>query len=293
MPLTALSLNALRAFDAAARHLNFTRAAEELCVTQAAVSHQVKALEGQLGRALFRRTPRGLVLTDEGAALAPATAEAFERLSGALEDLAEGGARPVLTLSVVGTFALGFLMERLGDFRARHPRIDLRLMTNNNKVDVFGESLDGAIRFGDGAWRGEEAVRLFSAPIAPLCSPALAEILRTPADLARVHLLRSYRAQDWPAWFKAAGVDGVTARGPMFDSSVLMAQAAQCGQGVALAPPSLFRRELEAGWLFQPFEIAVDVGAYWLTRPFSRPASPALSAFTAWLFQAYGEDASG
>lgn len=283
MPLNAVSLNALRAFDAAARHLSFTRAAEELCVTQAAVSHQVKALEGQLGVALFRRTTRGLVLSDEGMALAPITADCFERLGDMLEALAQGGPREVLTISVVGTFAIGFLLERLADFRARHPRIDLRVLTNNNKVDVFGESLDCAIRFGDGAWRGIEALALLEAPIAPMCAPALAQNLRAPEDLARCVLLRSYRAQDWPAWFKAARVSGLAARGAMFDSSSLMVQAAQFGEGVALAPPSMFRRELLSGQLIQPFEIEAMVGGYWLTRPASKEVSPALACFSAWL----------
>lgn len=283
MSLNAISLNALRAFDASARHLSFTRAAEELCVTQAAVSHQVKALEGRLGVALFRRTPRGLVLSDEGMALAPMTADCFERLGQLLEALAQGGAREVLTISVVGTFAIGFLLERLADFRARHPRIDLRVLTNNNKVDVFGESLDCAIRFGEGAWQGIEAQPLLDAPIAPLCAPALAQNLRTPEDLGRCVLLRSYRAQDWPAWFKAARVDGLAARGAMFDSSSLMVQAAQFGEGVALAPPSMFRRELQSGQLIQPFAIEAALGGYWLTRPASKEVSPALACFSAWL----------
>lgn len=284
--LNGVSVNTLRAFNAAARHLSFTQAAEELCVTQAAVSHQVKALEGQLGVALFRRTTRGLVLTDEGAALAPVTADCFERLGTVVEALGQGGPREVLTIGVVGTFAIGFLLERLRDFRAGHPRIDLRILTNNNKVDLFGESLDCAIRFGDGAWRGIEAERLLEAPIAPLCAPALAEQLRAPADLARCVLLRSYRIQDWPAWFRAAGIAGSAARGPMFDSSSLMVQAAQFGEGVALAPPSMFRRELHSGQLIQPFAVEAMVGGYWMTRLASKEVSPALACFTAWLREA-------
>src|SRR3990167_1452317 len=124
MALSSLSLNTLRAFDAAARHLNFTRAADELCVTQAAVSHQVKALEDHLGRALFRRTARGLVLTDEGANLAPAVAESFDRLGRLIEVIREDGPREILTVGVVGTFAVGFLLECLPDFRTQHPRTE-------------------------------------------------------------------------------------------------------------------------------------------------------------------------
>lgn len=286
MTLSAISLNALRAFDASARLLSFTRAAEELCVTQAAISHQIKALEAQLEVQLFRRTTRGLVLTDEGAALAPALDEAFRRIERALEALAQGGRREVLTIGVVSGFALGFLMERLKGFRARHPFVDLRLLTNNNKVDLYSESLDGAIRFGDGAWRGVEAARLLTAPMTPLASAELAEFLRAPADLARVPLLRSYRTQDWPTWLAAAGCPEIIARGPMFDASHLMVQAALLGEGVALAPPAMFARELASGRLVQPFGLEVEVGAYWLTRLLSKPATPAYAAFRDWLLEA-------
>ncbi|MET0518673.1 MAG: LysR family transcriptional regulator [Burkholderiaceae bacterium] len=283
MPLSGLSLNALRAFEAAARHLNLTRAAEELCVTQAAVSHQVKALEAQLGRALFRRTARGLLLTDEGALLAPVVQDAFGRIERALDAIREDGPAEVLTVGVVGTFAIGFLLERLARFRALHPRIELRLSTHNNKVDLASESLDFAIRFGDGAWRSVEAERLMAAPLAPLCAPQLARRLQRPEDLARFTLLRSYRDQDWPDWLRAAGVTSLLPRGPVFDASALMVQAALRGEGVALAPPAMFARELDEGRLVQPFPLALDLGAYWLTRLISRTPGAAMLAFRAWL----------
>lgn len=286
MPLSDLSLNPLRAFEAAARHLSFTRAAEELCVTQAAVSHQVKALEEHLGTALFRRTTRGLVLTDEGAVLAPTVEDAFTRIERVMGALALGAAREVLTVGVVGTFAVGFLIERLADFRARHPFVDLRLQTNNNRVDLWTESLDFAIRFGAGAWHGTQAELLMQAPLAPLCSPAIAAQLRRPADLDKFPLLRSYRSQDWPAWLAAAGAPQLSARGPIFDASTLMVQAAILGEGVALAPPAMFRRELNLGVLVQPFALTVDAGAYWLTRLISKQPTPGMRAFQAWLMTA-------
>ena len=276
-------LNALRAFEAAARHLSFTRAAEELCVTQAAISHQVKGLEERLGAALFRRSHRGLVLTDEGLALAPALWDAFGRIDTVLERFEAGGVKEVLTVSAVGTFAVGALLKELPAFRVAHPFVDLRLLTNNNKVDLAAEGLDYAIRFGDGAWNGTEADRIASAPLAPLCAPALLDLLRDPADLARVPLLRSYRAQDWPAWFEAAGTPPVAARGPLFDSSLIMAQAAMLGEGVALAPVSMFRRELDSGHLVQPFVATADVGAYWLTRLKSKAPTGAMLSFRDWL----------
>lgn len=290
MALSEISLNPLRAFEASARHLSFTRAAEELCVTQAAVSHQVKALEEHLGKSLFRRTTRGLVLTDEGAALAPIVGGSFASIERALAAIAEGGAREVLTVGVVGTFAVGFLMERLAEFRAKNPFIDLRLLTNNNKVDLWTESLDFAIRFGAGAWHGVHADPLMATPLSPLCSPPLAEQLRDVGDMGKFVLLRSYRAQDWPAWLAAAGAPQLSARGPIFDASTLMVQAAILGEGIALAPPRMFRRELHAGLLVQPFPIAVDAGAYWLTRLISKNPTPAMNAFRTWLMERCSED---
>lgn len=278
-----VSLNALRAFEAAARHLSFTRAGLELSVTQAAVSHQVKALEARLGAPLFRRTARGLLLTDEGLALMPPLTETFARLSHVLGQFQGGRLKEVLTISVVGTFAVGWLLPRLAAFRAANPSVELRLLTNNNRVDLAGESLDYAIRFGDGAWPGCEAILIAPAPFATLAAPALAARLATPADLAGVPLLRSYRVQDWPAWFAAAGVAGITARGPLFDSSWIMVQAAILGEGVALAPPSMFAREIADGRIVQPFAVSVDAGGYWLARLRTRPVSRAMTAFADWL----------
>jgi LysR family transcriptional regulator of beta-lactamase len=283
---SSVLLNALRAFEASARHLSFTKAAEELCVTQAAISHQVKALEERIGAALFRRTPKGLVLTDEGMALAPTLTDTFERLQRLLERFDGGRLREVLTVGVVGTFAIGWLLPRLADFREQHPLVDLRLLTNNNKVDIVGESLDFAIRFGDGAWHGVESEPIMAAPFAPLCSPAIAERLKEPRDLAALPLLRSYRPQDWPTWLEAAGVGDINARGPLFDSSWVMVQAALLDEGVALAPPKMFERTLAEGRLVQPFPIEVDLGAYWLTRLITRPLTPAMSAFRDWVLGA-------
>lgn len=286
MALTALSLNTLRAFDAAARHLNFTRAADELCVTQAAVSHQVKALEDYAGKALFRRTARGLVLTDEGALLAPTVDASFQRIDALLQAFRQGGPHEVLTVGVVGTFAVGFLMSRLADFRRQHPRIELRLLTNNNKVDLAAESLDYAIRFGDGAWRSVQAEALMRAPLSPLCAPGDRAALRHPEDLRKHVLLRSYRSQDWRSWLAQADANDLTPQGPLFDTSTLMVQAAMLGQGVALAPPCMFERELRLGLLAQPFALEVDVGGYWLTRLLSKEPTPAMEAFRAWLLSA-------
>jgi LysR family transcriptional regulator of beta-lactamase len=286
MPLSRYSLNTLHAFAAAARHLNFTRAAEALCVTQAAVSHQVKLLEQQVGKPLFLRTPRGLQLSDEGVLLAAPLQQAFAQIEAALDRLEDGAPRERLLVGAVGTFAHGFLLERLPAFQAAHPRVDLRLQTNNNKVDLAAEALDCAIRFGDGAWHGVEAEPLCAAPLTVLCSPALAAELVRPTDLSRQTLLRSYRSDDWPAWADAAGVPELVsraARGPQFDSSVLMVQAAMLGSGVALAPASMFRRELAQGRLVRPFPIDAGRGRYWLTRTLAREERPAARQFREWL----------
>ena len=277
-----LPLNALRAFEAAARHLSFTRAAAELYVTQAAVSHQVKALEQRLGVTLFKRLARGLVLTDEGQALLPAVTDSFDQIERTLQRFQAGAVREVLSIGVVGTFAVRWILPRLTAFREAHPLVELRLSTHNNKVDLAAEGLDMAVRFGDGAWHGVRAEEILRAPVTPLCTPKLAARLETPRDLESVPLLRSYRSQEWPAWFAAAGLDAPPIAGPVFDSLSLMVQAATQGAGVALAPPALFGRELHGRLLVQPFAATVEVGSYWLTALRSRPSTPAMEAFRAW-----------
>jgi LysR family transcriptional regulator, regulator of gene expression of beta-lactamase len=285
MPTPAISLNTLRVFEAAARHLSFTQAAGELCVTQAAVSHQIRTLEAQLGQPLFVRTPRALQLSEAGQQLLPALQQGLGLIERALQQLATREAVERLTLGVVGTFAHGFLFERLPAFEAEHPGVQLRLLTHNNRVDLLAEGLDAAVRFGDGAWRSEAAQALMPAPLAPLCAPATAARLREPLDLRGALLLRSFRANDWDAWAEAAGVDLPPARGAQFDSSVLMVQAALAGEGVALAPPAMFQRELREGRLVQPFAATVDVGRYWLTWPLGKPMPPALERLRAWLLR--------
>jgi len=285
-----LPLNALRAFEVSARHLSFTRAAEELNVSQAAVSQQVKLLEERLRTPLFRRLPRGLALTDEGLALLPSLAEAFGRIGNVLQQFEGGRVREVLNVAAVGTFAAGWLLSRLDDFRRAHPFVDLRLFTNNNRVDLAGEGLDFAIRFGDGAWHGTEALPLIEAPLSPLCTAGIAQGLHTPADLGHTSLLRSYRADEWPHWFAAAGVAEPLIRGTIFDSSLTMAAAAIQGLGVALLPVAMFASELREGRLVQPFEIEVNTGRYWLSWLKSKKETPAMRDFRSWLVESITAD---
>ena len=277
-----LPLNALRAFEAAARHQNFTRAALELCVSQAALSHQIRTLEDRLGVVLFHRLPRGVALTEEGARLYPVLNEAFDRISACVGGVT-GGYREVLSVGVVGTFATGWLLPRLPDFDVRHPDIELRLQTHNNRIDLAGEGLDLAIRFGEGDWQGQVCTPVLDAPFAPVCAPARARELHDPGDLARVPLLRSYRADEWSRWLQAAGVAEMEARGPVFDSSLTLAAAAAGGAGVALLPLRMFEQDLAEGRLVQPFAQTVELGRYWLTRLRSRVESDAARRFREWL----------
>jgi LysR family transcriptional regulator of beta-lactamase len=278
-----LPLNALRAFEAAARHQNFTRAALELCVSQAALSHQIRALEERLGVSLFNRLPRGVALTDEGARLYPVLNEAFDRIAVSLDRFVGGHFRQVLSVGVVGTFATGWLLPRLAGFNALHPDIELRVQTHNNRIDLAGEGLDLAIRFGDGDWQGQVSDAVLEAPFAPLCAPALARVLRQPRDLANVAMLRSYRSDEWPRWLQAAGAPELEARGPVFDSSLTLASAAASGAGVALLPLKMFEQDLAQGRLVQPFAQTLDLGRYWLTRLRSRAESEAARRFREWL----------
>ncbi|MCA2377311.1 MAG: LysR substrate-binding domain-containing protein [Agrobacterium sp.] len=280
-----LPLNGLRAFEASARHLSFTRAAIELCVTQAAVSQQVKVLEKRLGVSLFQRLPRGLKITAEGEALLPTVTSSFDQMATTLDRIEAGQVRELLFLGVVGTFAVGWLLPRLKEFQKQHPFIDVRVSTNNNRVDMAAEGLDFAIRFGQGSWHGTDAFRLFEAPLSPLCTPKLAETLKTPADLVEATLLRSYRSDEWSTWFAAAGVAPAAQvnAGIVFDTSLGMMEAALQGLGVALAPPSMFSRHLVSGAIIQPFPVTISLGSYWLTRLQSKPQTSAMLAFSDWM----------
>lgn len=278
-----LPLNALRAFEASARHLSFTRAGLELSVTQAAVSQQVRTLEARLGTQLFKRLPRGLELTDEAHVLMPVLSEAFSQIEAVLKQFDGGHFHEVLTVAAVGTFAVGWLMPRLQSFNADHPFVELRLLTNNNLVNLAGEGLDFAIRFGNGMWPATHNVRLFDAPLSVLCAPSVAQRLEQPQDLAKETLMRSYRAEEWNNWFVAAGIEPIRINGPIFDSSRLMVEAAVQNGGVALAPAKMFEHELQNGILVSPFDISVEVGSYWLTWLKSKPLSPAMQQFQQWL----------
>jgi len=287
-------LNALRAFEAAARHLSFTRAADELAVTQAAVSHQVKALEDWLGRPLFRRLNRAVELTDAGRLLAaPLTAGLDQIADGVARVAAGGGDERVLTVTTIPSFAARWLIFRLPRFRVSHPGIDVRLHTDNALVDFDRMDVDVAVRFGRGDWPGLAAERLMPIRIFPVCSPRLLDgphPLRTPADLRHHTLLHDDFGVDgrdigWAEWLRLAGAPEVDAsRGPWFTDSGMVMQLAADGEGVALARTLLADDELRAGRLVRPFSQEIPVEhAYWIAAPPDRMRRPKVRAFRDWL----------
>jgi LysR family glycine cleavage system transcriptional activator len=282
-------LNGLRAFEAAARHLSFTRAADELNVTQAAISHQIKALEERLGMALFRRLNRALMLTDEGQLLFPAVRDAFDSLAEAADRLRSRESSGMLTVSALPSFAVKWFVPKMSRFQELHPEIDLRIAASERLVDFAGDSVDVAFRFGYGNWPGVRADLVAEESVAPLCSPILLDRVKEPADLAHVTLLHEDMAPlsfpDWGAWFAAAGVSGVDAsRGPRFSHTHLMLQAAIDGHGVALGQLLLATEDIAAGRLVMPFgpKLATGLG-YWLVSPPGFADRPKVRAFRNWV----------
>ena len=278
-----IPLNALRCFEVAARQGSFTNAAVELCVTQAAVSHQILRLEEQLGARLFNRTPKGLLLTPEGEALLPVLTTSLDRISGVLDRFADGRYHETLNVGAVTTFCVGWLAERLVEFETSHPGISVRLFSNNNRVDISREGLDLAIRFGAGRWPGLTAHPLMETPLTPMCAPSVAPTLKAPADLMNQRLLRSYRADEWPIWFREAGVVSPYIEGPVYDSSVAMAELAARGFGVAILPHVMFQNQISEGRLVRPFDTEVTTGRYWITRLSNKEPTTAVAAFEAWI----------
>jgi LysR family transcriptional regulator, glycine cleavage system transcriptional activator len=286
-------LNALRAFEAAARHLNFSRAADELSVTPGAVSQQIQNLEDYVGVALFKRTPKGLLLTDPAQIALPSLREAFDRLAEAASMLTAAVDGRRLTVTVPPSFASKWLLPRLGDFETRHPEVDVWVSADNEINDFASGEVDLAIRYGSGRYAGLETVRLLQETVLPVASPSLLEnqALTQPADLAGHTLLHDGSPDadpscpDWTMWLAARGVRGVDgARGPRFNQSSLVIEAAVGGRGVALAKRTLAQADLDAGRLIAPLQIATAVDfAYYLVHPKTKGRLPQVKAFIAWI----------
>jgi len=283
-------LNSLRCFDAAAKHLSFTKAAAELNVTHSAVSHQIKALEEWLGVPLFRRVNRGLVLTDAGQAYLKPVRDSFERLGEATRRLRVRERAGPLTVSVMPAFAGKWLVPRLGRFRERHPEIDVRISASSDLVDFAREDVDICIRYGRGAWPGVSAELLMRESMFPVASPRLLEgplPLASPADLRHHTLIGDYdwRFDFWQLWFEAAGVGGLDATPTLsFNYSTLVLQAAIDGLGVALSQHVLAGDDLAAGRLVRLFDVTLPTDyAYYLVLPEGTQRRPKISAFRDWL----------
>jgi len=290
-------LNSLKAFEAAARHLSFTRAAAELNVTQAAVSHQIKGLEDRLGVLLFRRLSRSLLLTDEGQSLLPSVSEALDLLAGAVARLAHQDKAGVLTLSTLDSIAASWLVPRMGKFRTLYPDIDVRISSTDDVVDFSSDDIDMALRYGHGKYPGTEKVLLMTETLFPVVSPLLLDRigpLEKPSDLARFPLLHDDMRDDWAAWMDAAGVKGVdVSRGPSFSHSNHVLLAAVAGEGVALGRSVLVVDNLSTGLLVKPFDIDLKAHhAYYAVYPKASARRPKVVAFRDWLIREAAETAS-
>ncbi|THF62949.1 transcriptional regulator GcvA [Pseudothauera nasutitermitis] len=313
MPHRLPPLNALRAFEAAARHLSFKQAAQELAVTPTAISHQIRGLEDYLGCMLFRRLTRALALTPEGEALLPKVREGMACLAAAVAQVRKPGPRARLAVTAPPSFATRWLVPRLQGFARREPDIELHLSGAIRMIDGSGNGPspgdlrgDGAqawIRYGTGDYPGLRSERLFMPDYTAVCSPALLHAkrpLREPADL-RHHLLLhddtipfARERPSWADWLRTAGVDGVdTSTGPHFTDSGLAVAAAADGLGVALLSRPLVAGEIAAGRLVAPFDITINRNfGYFLVTPAEALHEPSISAFRSWLLDEVAQGSS-
>jgi LysR family glycine cleavage system transcriptional activator len=288
------SLNGLRAFEAAARHLSFTLAASELNVTQTAISHQIRRLEEELGIRLFVRQNRALALTAEARDYLPGVRAAFNDLRLATDRLLRKDDDKVLTVSTLASLAAKWLLPRLTDFQEHHPGIDVRITTSTSLVDFQRDNVDAAIRYGRGQWAGLRADWLMADELFPVCSPSLLrgdKPLRCPEDLKSHMLLHTSNANsdDWRLWLTAAGQPADIARQPgiTFDMIFMTIQAAIDGIGVAMGRTSYVQDDIAKGRLVVPFKIALPADAgFYLVAPEGRREAPKLAAFREWMIAA-------
>ncbi len=289
-------LNSLRAFEAAARHLSFKKAAEELHVTPAAVSHQIRTLEEYCGTPLFHRLARALRLTEAGQAALPLLREGFDKLAEAADAMRAEERSGILTVSVAPSFGAKWLIPRLDRFRAAHPEFDVRIDASYTLVNFAADGVDVALRFGRGVYRNLRSECLMAEVSLPVCSPRLLERdppLRRPEDLRHHTLLHvQWRTEDdaapsWRMWLRAAGIEGVDAeRGPRFSMGGLALEAAIAGQGVALASAAVVDGDLKAGRLVRPFPASLSLATafcYYLVYPEAKAGDPKVMAFRDWV----------
>jgi LysR family glycine cleavage system transcriptional activator len=289
-------LNALRAFEASARHLSFVKAADELSVTPAAVSHQVKKLEEFLGLPLYRRRSRGLLLVESGQLLLSELREVFLHLDNAMERVIDSDSRGTLTLSVAPTFAVMWLIPRLHKFYALHPDIDVRISTGLGLVDFQRDDFDAVIRLGSGQWFGLETFKLFDESVTPMCSPRMLEgpgALNCPDDLRNHVLLHNHSmdydpdAPTWAKWLEAAGASGVDAsRGAHFSLPDHGLQAAIDGAGIVLGWRSLAAPDVAAGRVVAPFDLNLSLeNSFYLCYPEAHSLRSNIVVLRDWLMK--------
>jgi LysR family glycine cleavage system transcriptional activator len=297
-------LNALRAFEAAARHLSFAEAAVELHVTPAAISHQIKALEDDLGVKLFRRLNRAVRLTDAGQACLPGLRDGFERIADAVARARQGDSVGVLTVTASPAVAAKWLLPRLERFRERHPSIDLRIDASMRLVDLAREDVHVALRYGAGKYPGMHTELLLRSEVFPVCAPVLLKgkhPVREPADLRHHTLIHDEtipldpQGPDWTMWLRAAGVTDIDAnRGLRFNQVALALDAAITGRGVTLTRDVFAAADLAAGRLVRPFAAATPVSfAIYVVVPPALVTAPKVKAFRDWLFEEAAERTSG
>ncbi|HEY0130941.1 MAG TPA: transcriptional regulator GcvA [Allosphingosinicella sp.] len=280
-------LPSVRVFEAAARHENFTLAAGELGMTQAAVSYQIRLLEERLGVPLFVRSKRRVTLSEAGRRLAPVVSDAFDRLSEGFSGLVDED-ESVLAISTAQTFASNWLAPRLGGFQIARPELAVRLLTSNAMTDFARDEVDVAVRMGKGPWPGLRQHFLFCLYATPLCTPDFRDRhrLERPEDLLRVPRLNAHDWW-WKQWLEEAGValeDEAPRQGIRLDSQALEGNAALAGHGVGLLTPLYWRGELDAGRLVQPFDLVVVSGpALWLVYPEQKRGRAKIRAFRDWL----------
>ncbi len=293
---TPPSLSALRAFEAAARHLNFTRAAEDLAQTQGAISHQIRDLEARLGEKLFERQKRSLSLTEAGARYLPFVREALQQLRSGEEALKGSGGHSVLTVTLSPNFAAKWLMPRLSRFTETHPDLELRLSASMRHIDFSQDDIDVGIRHGVGDWPHLSVTKLCSEMLFPVCSPGLLErckLPQEPADLLAMGLVHEGDRSRWRQWLAAFDVSPDELQGPTINQTGLAIDAALGGQGVALARSALVGADLLNGRLVRPIEHEQPaLFAYWIVCPKEKAELPKIRRFRDWLLAEVEAEAS-
>lgn len=286
-------LNALKAFEAAARHLSVKVAAEELSVTPGAVSQMLKTLELHLGRQLFDRVNRGIVLTEAGRNYLPPVRNAFRQIAEASRRVAAEEETGVLTVSATPFFASAWLVPRLGSFRAAHPDIDLRILTGNGLADFTRDGVDVAIRHGLGRYPGLKSDHVLAVAMIPVAAPELVARLgkpASPADLLDWPLVQDADRKGWALWFEAQGLtDTGPTRGPSFDDPGLLLSAIIAGQGAGLLPDAMVETDVKEGRLVRLAEAKeIEVFAYYLVYPELAQGRAKIQAFREWILDAAG-----